>query len=122
MSTDPRRHLGRLGERLAAEHFGRLGFTVLERNYRCRAGELDLVLWTPGILVFCEVKTRRLGRREPFESLHETKRRQVRRIAAQWLVERRERPTARDLRFDAVGVTIDATGRLAALEHLEAAF
>ena len=62
MSDDPRHSLGRLGERLAAEHFERLGYTVLARNYRTRFGELDLVAADDYTLVFCEVKTRRAGR------------------------------------------------------------
>ncbi len=119
---DPRKHLGDLGERFAAEHLERLGFAILERNYRTRYGEIDLVAHDARTLVFCEVKTRRSGARSPFESLWSAKQRQVRRMATEWLAERRERPRAADLRFDAVAVTVDATGRLARLEHLEGAF
>jgi putative endonuclease len=119
---DPRQHLGRLGERLAAEHLERLGYEIVARNHRTRWGELDLVAHDSRHLVFCEVKTRRLGTRSPFESLRENKQRQVRRMAAAWLSEVQDRPRGIDLRFDAIGVTIDATGRLVALEHLEAAF
>ncbi|PZS36559.1 MAG: YraN family protein, partial [Pseudonocardiales bacterium] len=56
--SDLRRHLGRSGERVAAEHLQRLGFDVLERNYRTRWGELDLVAYDGRTLVFCEVKAR----------------------------------------------------------------
>ena len=59
MSDDPRHSLGRLGERLAAEHLERLGYRVIARNYRTRFGELDLVVCDDEVLVFCEVKTRR---------------------------------------------------------------
>ena len=71
MQTGHRQHLGRLGERLAAEHFARLGYDVLAQNHHTRFGELDLVLSDGRTLVFCEVKTRRLGSGEPCESLHE---------------------------------------------------
>ena len=119
---DLRQTLGRRGEQLAAEHFERLGFRVLARNHRTRFGELDLVACADDLLVFCEVKTRRAGARSPWEALHSGKRSQVRRMAAAYLLEVRERPWSPGLRFDAVGVTIDARGRLVALDHLENAF
>ena len=60
--------------------------------------------------------------RSPFESVHARKRSKVRRMAASWLLERTDRPHADHLRFDAIGVTLDAAGRLVGLEHLEGAF
>ena len=122
MSSDLRHALGTSGERLAAEHLERLGYEVLARNYRTRFGELDLVAFDGGTLVFCEVKTRRLGSGVPWDALHERKRAQVRRMACEWLVEIRDRPRSAELRFDAIGVVIDARGRLIRLDHLEAAF
>src|SRR5215210_7230430 len=100
------KHLGRLGERLAAEHFSRLGYDVLARNHHTRFGELDLVLSDGETLVFTEVKTRRLGSGEPWDNLHGPKRSQVRRMAAAWLTEVTDRPWFAELRFDAVGVVI----------------
>jgi putative endonuclease len=116
--------MGRRGEELAAEHFKRLGFRVLARNHRTRWGELDLVLADEAeqLIVFCEVKTRRLGSGDPWDNLHEGKRSQVRMMAAAWLNEVRDRPRAADLRFDAVGVTLDTRGGLVRLDHLQAAF
>jgi putative endonuclease len=116
--------LGTRGEELAAQHFERLGYRVLARNHRTRFGELDLVLADAGdqTIVFVEVKTRRLGSGVPWDSLHETKRAQVRTMAAAWLAEVRERPFAAELRFDAVGVTLDSRDELVRLDHLEAAF
>jgi putative endonuclease len=120
---DPRRHLGELGEELAAEHLERRGFAVLERNFRTRWGELDIVACDGRTIVFCEVKARRgPGGRDPLESIRHGKRSQVRRMAGRWLVERRDRPRVAELRFDAIGVTVDATGRLLRLDHLEGAF
>ena len=117
--------LGRRGEDLAADHFARLGYRVLARNHRTRFGELDLVLADPGdrTIVFCEVKTCRAGsRRAVWDNLHDVKRRQVRTMAAAWLNDVQDRPWAADLRFDAVGVTLDEEDRLVRLDHLEAAF
>jgi putative endonuclease len=130
--TDRRRtELGAAGERLAAEHLTRRGFVIVERNFRTRWGELDIVALHERTIVFCEVKTRvvsgRLGAddrqaRDPLESVHARKRAKVRRMAAQWLVERRDRPRADELRFAAIGVTVDPAGRLLRLDHLERAF
>ena len=121
--TDPRRILGRLGEQLALEHLERLGYALVARNHRTRFGELDLVMCDGTTLVFVEVKARRSAEAgRAFESLHAPKRAQVRKIAASFLAEVKDRPHTDELRFDAVGVTIDPRGRLVALEHLEAAF
>ncbi len=122
MQRTHRQHLGRLGERLAAEHFARLGFSVLAQNHHTRFGELDLVLSDGRTLVFCEVKTRRLGSGEPFDSLHGAKRSQVRKIAAVWLSEPSDRPWHEELRFDAIGVLVDRDGGLVRLDHVENAF
>jgi putative endonuclease len=122
MRTDHRHDLGRLGERLAAAHFERLGYHVLGRNVRTRWGELDLVLAAEGTLVFCEVKTRRLGCGSPWDALDAAKQGQVRRMARAWLAGAADRPWYERLRFDAVGVTIDARGALVRLDHLEGAF
>jgi putative endonuclease len=122
--TDLRHHLGRIGEDLALAHLERLGYTLVTRNHRTRYGELDLVVFDGTTLVFVEVKTRRASGsgRGPWEALHERKRRQVRRMAAAFLLETADRPRSADLRFDAIGVVIDAYGRLVRLDHLEAAF
>lgn len=126
--TDHRPELGRLGEGLAVRHYERLGCEVLERNARMRGGELDLIVRAGGTLVFCEVKTRRArhperaGGRSPFESIGPRKRRQVRRMAIEWLAATPARPAFAEIRFDAVAVVVDASDRLLALEHIEGAF
>ena len=122
MSNDLRHRLGHAGERLAAEHLERRGLRIVARNHRTRWGELDLIAADDRRIVFCEVKTRRSGVPSPFEGLREDQCRRVRRMALAWLNETPERPRRPELRFDAIGVTIDARGRLVALEHLENAF
>jgi putative endonuclease len=124
VSTDLRQHLGRIGEDLALAHLERLGHALVARNHRTRYGELDLVVFDGTTLVFVEVKTRRTNGsgRGPWEALHERKRKQVRRMAAAFLLEVTDRPRSPDLRFDAIGVVIDARGKLVRLDHLEAAF
>jgi putative endonuclease len=121
MPAGSRKALGRLGEQLAAEHFERLGWRIVERNYHTRLGELDLVAVDGATLVFAEVKTCRLGRGNPWQSLHSRKRKQVRKIAGLWFAER-PRPFFERIRFDAIGVLVDAAGTLVRLDHLEDAF
>src|SRR5256714_7388700 len=96
MTGAHRPELGRLGEQLAAEHLIRRGFQIVERNYRTRWGELDIVAYDGRTLAFCEVKTRRLRSpgRNPLESVHTLKRSKVRKMAGRWLIERTERPYA----------------------------
>jgi putative endonuclease len=128
---DRRGTVGRLGERAAARHLEESGFQVLERNYRCREGEIDLIAASRETLVFCEVKTlvaRGLPRRGPahlLESVTPSKRAQVRRLARGWLAEHRHgtllarRP---NVRFDAIGVLLAPDGSLLALEHVPSAW
>jgi len=128
MSTDPRRARGALGERLAEKHLSAAGYSVVERNFRTRYGELDLVAASSRALVFCEVKTRvegsLRGPASPLEAIGRDKRRRLRLMAAQWLANRAggDGPTPAVLRFDAIGITLTAAGALARLEHVEDAF
>ncbi|MDQ3740962.1 MAG: YraN family protein [Actinomycetota bacterium] len=121
MSADPRHHLGRDGEQLAAEHLERLGYEIVARNHRTRYGEIDLVAADRDTLVFVEVKSRR-GRGVPWEALDDRKQRQVRRMGFAFLNEVPDRPRRKGVRFDAIGVTFDGAGRMTSLEHLEGAF
>jgi putative endonuclease len=124
VSTDRRHRLGALGERLAAEHLVRRGYQIVERNYRSRWGELDIVAYDGQTLAFCEVKSRTQSFRTwtPFEAINPRKCARIRRIVGSWLQERPEHPRAPEIRCDAIGVTFDAAGRLLAIEHLEGAF
>jgi putative endonuclease len=122
MPTDARKTLGRLGERLAAEHFERLGWEIIERNFQTRHGEIDLIALDGETLVFAEVKTCRLGKRLPWENLHARKQGQVRRLVGAWFSEHRPRPRFSRIRCDAIGVVVDERDHLVRLDHLESAF
>ena len=122
MSTGSGKPLGRLGEQLAAEHFERLGWRILDRNYQTRLGEIDIVAVDRSTLVFAEVKTCRLGRGSPWASLHRRKRAQVRKIAGLWFNGRGARPFFERIRFDAIGVVVDERDALVRLDHIEGAF
>jgi putative endonuclease len=128
MGESPRHRLGTLGESLAARHLEARGYEIVDRNFRSRYGELDLVARDSRCLVFCEVKTRigagGPGPFGPFTAIGPRKRAQVRRMAREWLAGHagsgRVRPP--ELRFDAIGIRFDASGRLLELDHLEGAF
>lgn len=124
MTEDPRRTMGRTGEHRALEHLQRRGYALVARNHRTRHGEIDLIVCDGRALVFVEVKTRRPdgGAGGPFEALSPAKQRQVRRMARAWLASTPDRPRVPELRFDAIGVTVDGAGRLLGLEHLEGCF
>ena len=116
---DARPSLGRRGEELAARLYRRRGFTILERNFRCRAGEIDLVARAGSTVVFCEVKTRRgdaFG--TPAEAVTGLKQARLRRLAAEWLRTRRPGPV--DVRFDVVSVIV--RGGKTEVSHIPNAF
>jgi putative endonuclease len=94
---------GQAGELLAAQFLRRQRFTILEYNYRCPHGEIDLVALDHGTLVFVEVKARRQDSHgSPFEAVDRTKQRRIQRAALHYL--HRHRLTERAVRFDVVGV------------------
>jgi putative endonuclease len=128
---DARRALGCLGEDLAAGHLKRLGYSVLARNVRTRHGEIDLIVFDGSALAFAEVKTHRSSAggaqrgsdHEPLAWLRERQRARLRRLAVAWLSDgQRVRPSARTIRFDAIGVTVDRRDRLVRIDHVEGAW
>jgi putative endonuclease len=101
--VDGRRAQGQAGEAaVAAWYLGR-GYEILARNWRCRDGELDLVVAQGRHVVFCEVKSRTTDAFGiPAESVTRTKQMRIRRLAARWLEDAPTRPTA--IRFDVASV------------------
>ena len=116
----PTTELGARGEQLAVTHLTDAGLRVLDRNWRCREGEIDLVARDGDALVFCEVKARRgLGYGHPAEAVTPAKRRRIRLLAQRWLAAHDEH--APEVRFDVVGVLVRPQ-RPALVTHLRAAF
>jgi len=112
-APDPRRALGSRGEAMAAEWYEARGYRVLARNWRCREGEIDLVLARGRTYVFCEVKTRATEAFGlPAEAVTARKRARLRRLAARWLAE--TALPGGDVRFDVAGVL---DGRLEVVEE-----
>ncbi len=117
-----RLEFGARGEELAARWYAARGYTVLDRNWRCREGELDLVLGRGGTVVFCEVKTRAsIAFGLPAEAVTALKQQRLRRLAMRWLAERPAGSGWADLRFDVACVTA-RPGAEPELEVIEAAF
>lgn len=104
MAKDARVLLGKLGEDLACEELQRRGYVILDRRFRTRCGELDIVARDGPVLVFIEVRARSGGNfGSPFDSVTWQKRHRLRRMAAAYVCHKRLPELA--CRFDVVGVT-----------------
>jgi putative endonuclease len=111
--------LGEKGERKACRMLRRKGFRILERNYRCKAGEVDIVAAKRGLLVFCEVKARRDDAfAPPYEAVNRGKMLRLDRAAQSWLA--RNRRPWEQYRFDVVSLVSE--GKRWKAQHLEDAF
>jgi len=110
-STGPRRRaLGRYGEDLAARRLTEAGMRILDRNWRCRDGEIDIVAADGDALVVCEVKTRRAGWYEhPMAAVRPEKTARLRLLAERWL-ERHGGPPPGGVRIDVIGILLPARG------------
>jgi len=102
-----------------------LGYEIVERNFRTRYGELDIVALDHGSLVFCEVRSR-VGRDAiawALQSIGPGKRMQLRKMAREWFrLSTAEVRSTRAVRFDAVAVALAPNGRVLAVEHVRDAF
>jgi putative endonuclease len=122
VTRESKKQIGVRGEDLACAELERQGLQVLERNWRCRLGEIDIVAVEAGAngltMVFCEVKCRSgLGFGHPLEAITFTKRRTLRQLAAVWM--RQHRVKASAIRLDAIGVVL-APGEEPSVTHVRA--
>jgi putative endonuclease len=108
--TTRRQRLGALGEEVAARRLQELGYAILQRNYRCAAGEIDIVAMDGGTLILVEVRTRRGDRMgTPEESIGPHKRAKMIEVAQTYVS---EREYAGDWRMDVVAVAVGTGGRV----------
>lgn len=118
-ADNSRQILGRQGERVAEQFLQSQGYKLVERNYRCRGGEVDLILLDRRVIVFVEVKTRtghRFG--SPLEAVPRRKQRRMSLAARLFLHEKKLHQ--RDARFDVVGISWP--GGVPLVEHVKNAF
>lgn len=124
--TVARRRTGQIAEDLVAAKLATAGWEIVERNARTRYGELDVVARDGRTLVFIEVKAARMGTQfgpeRPILSIDHRKQRQVRRLATAWMQERGDLPPYDEIRFDAVGVTLDRGDRAVEVDYIKGAF
>jgi putative endonuclease len=110
---------GRAGEDRAAAHLRSSGYTILDRNWRCPQGEIDIVAARGGDLVVVEVKSRRsIAFGHPLEAIDERKGARLWRLAVAWIAAHPGLARGRRLRVDAIALT-GADVSTAVLEHLE---
>jgi len=121
-ATESKKQIGIRGEDLACAELQRQGMQILERNWRCRLGEIDIVAAESAVdgltLVFCEVKCRSgLGFGHPLEAITYAKMRRLRQLEAVWMREHRMKASA--IRLDAIGVVLQP-GQEPSLTHVRA--
>ena len=115
----PETATGKLGEHFTAEYLQNKGYEIVEMNYKCRFGEIDIIAKNRQYLAFVEVKTRKAdGLTHPFEAITPSKRAKVIKTAQYYLM---RYPTALQPRFDAAAV-FTTDGRLKEISYIENAF
>jgi putative endonuclease len=108
--------LGRLGEQLAAEYLQQAGIRILDRNWRCADGELDIVAAERRVLVACEVKTRSgVAFGSPLEAISRRKQARLRRLAVSWI--QAHGVLFDEVRIDVIGLVRDRAGHFT-IEHV----
>jgi putative endonuclease len=119
MSLNNKQVLGKEGERVAEQYLKKKGYKLVERNYRCSGGELDLIVLDRRVVVFVEVKTRTgHGFGSPIEAVEFRKQQRMVRAAQHFLAAKNLHQ--RDARFDVVGVSWPGAAPI--VEHIENAF
>ena len=114
--------LGRRGEALAAAYLEGAGYEIVDRNWRCPQGEIDIVAQRDGVLVFAEVKTRSgTGFGHPLQAVTPVKLARLRRLAGAWLDAHPGSRFSRNIRIDVIAVLAPRGGPVE-IEHLEQVF
>lgn len=120
--TDQRKLTGKLGEEQAAVYLIQHNYEIIERNWRCRSGELDLIATKDGTLIIIEVRSRKslLLFGHPIESVERRKQLQVRRTAEVFITMSNQSNS--QIRFDVITVLLAKDGTLQEINHIPNAF
>jgi putative endonuclease len=111
--------LGKQGENFAVKFLKKIGYKILERNYRCALGEIDIIAKDKETLVFVEVKTRKTHKgAEPFESIGARKQAKIRDLAEYYLQEKSYSEC--EVRFDVLSIVLKDKEKQ--IEHIANAF
>ena len=118
---DSRKELGAKGEKLAVKFLKRGGYSIIQRNYRCKLGEIDIIAERDKTLVFVEVRTKQTEEFGPPQySITAAKRRQISKVALSYI--REKNLIEQSCRFDVIGITLSSESRKPRIEHIENAF
>ena len=118
---DSRKELGAKGEKLAAKFLRRKGYRIVQRNYKCKLGEIDIVAQIDGMFAFVEVRTRSTEEFGPPQySITAAKRKQITKAALSYI--REKKLAGQSCRFDVIAVTFSPESRRPKIEHIENAF
>ena len=118
--SDERKKTGSIGEKLASDFLERIGYSILQRNFCCRFGKIDIIPYNIANLVFCEVKTRKGSTPlHPSLSVTKAKGKRIRELASLYLMEHEDE--TRQPRFDVISVIMNQNHE-GTIEHLENAF
>ncbi len=118
---DSRKEVGNKGEKLAAKFLKRKGYKIIQRNYKCKLGEIDIIAEQDRTIVFVEVKTRRTQEfGPPQNAITAAKRSQISKVALFYI--REKKFVDQSCRFDVIGITFSPESRKPRIEHIENAF
>ncbi len=118
---DDRKEVGAKGEKLAAKFLKRKGYKIIQRNYKCKLGEIDIIAEQDRTIVFVEVKTRRTQEFGPPQyAITAAKRGQISRVALLYI--REKKMVEQSCRFDVIAITFPPESRKPRIEHIENAF
>ncbi|MFC1712891.1 YraN family protein [Candidatus Poribacteria bacterium] len=118
---DSRKEVGAKGEKLAAKFLKRKGYKIIQRNYNCKLGEIDIIAEQDRTIIFVEVKTRRTQEfGPPQNAITAAKRSQISKVALFYI--REKKLVDQSCRFDVIGITFSPESRKPEIEHIENAF